>query len=68
MQRWPVEHFFYLQKGTCSTTQVPFCEEKSVQLVSVAFSEVTSYKIHILKCCWEEEQDFLYFCTLRVCY
>ena len=30
MQLWPVE------KGTCVVLQVPFCEEKSVQLVRVA--------------------------------
>ena len=47
MQLCIVEHFFLykkvpvallsLQKGTFSTIQVPFCEEKSVQLVRVAF-------------------------------
>ena len=26
-----------------------FCDEKSVQLVRVAFSEMTSYKIHTLE-------------------
>ena len=39
---------FSSQKGTCSIIQVPFCEEKSVQLVRVAFFVVTSYKIHTL--------------------
>ena len=34
MQLWQVERFFLQQKGTI---QVPFCEEKSVQLVRVAF-------------------------------
>ena len=28
---------FSSQKGTCSTIQVPFCDEKSVQLFRVAF-------------------------------
>ena len=39
---------FSSQKGTCSTIQVPLCEEKSVQLFRVAFFEVTSYNIDTL--------------------
>ena len=33
-EKWTL---FSSQKGTCSTIQVPFCEEKSVQLFRVAF-------------------------------
>ena len=44
---------FSSQKGNCSTyktwyLQVPFCDEKSVQLVELHLSEVTSYKIHVI--------------------
>ena len=41
MQLWPVEHLFHhkrvpvVSKDTCSI-QVPFCDEKSVQVVGVA--------------------------------
>ena len=38
MQLLQVEHFFLHKKVlTCIVLQVPFCEEKSVQLVRVAF-------------------------------
>ena len=50
MQLWPVEHFFH-HKRVPVILQVPFCDEKSVQLVRVAsfwLSEVTSCKIYIL--------------------
>ena len=44
MQLWPVEHFFHHKKVAAQKSD----DEKSVQLVKLHLSEVTSYKIHTL--------------------